>query len=127
MPERYAKTRRAQSLIDMFISVFAAMLLWPFPIARAALTPAVHVAGVLATCVVAQLLYYAISAASWRRTVGMHLAGIRLASADGKPPRRGQAVMWGLISAVIAVWFAVAPSSACRAATAERASGTKVY
>jgi uncharacterized RDD family membrane protein YckC len=121
------RVRRAQSLLDIGVSVFAAMMVWPFPVARATLSPSVHVAGVIVTCVVVQLAYYAVCAALWRQTLGMRLSGIRLHAADGQPPTRGQGALWGLVSALLAVWFVASPSSAASASTAERLSGTTVY
>jgi len=123
----HSKLRRAQSLIDIFISVFAAMMLWPFPVARATLAPPVHIAGVLVTCVAAQLLYYSVCAVVWQRTLGMRLAGVRVYAHDGAQVTRGQALVWGLVSALIAVWFAVAPKQAGSVAFAERVSATAVY
>lgn len=120
------RARRMQSIVDILISIMLAMLIWPFPIARATLTPVVHVTGVLAACVIVQLGYFTISAIAWQRTLGMRLAGLTIESADGGPLARAQGVKWGLISAVIALWFAVAPDSACAAAVAEKASGTRV-
>jgi len=127
VPEQYAKVRRAQSLIDIFISVFAAMMVWPFPIARATLSPPIHVAGVLVTCVVVQLLYFSVCAVAWQKTLGMRLAGIRLSTPGGDSPTRRQALIWGLVSSLTAVWFAFAPSHAGSAAVAERVSATTVY
>jgi len=118
--------RRTQSIVDIVASVVVAMLAWPNPVARAMLTPAVHVAGVLAACVVVQLAYYTVSAMVWRQTLGMRLVGIRLASTGDEPLTRAQVLKWGLISALIAPWFAVAPGPACSAAVAEKASGTQV-
>jgi len=120
-------SRRAQSLIDIFVSVFAAMMVWPFPVARATLSPPIHVAGVLVTCFVVQLLYFCVCAVVWHQTLGMRLAGIRLHAQDGEPPTRTQSLSWGLVSALIAPWFAVAPGHADAAAVAERVSGTTVY
>jgi len=127
VPDQLAKTRRVQSLIDIFVSVFAAMMLWPFPIARATLEPPIHIAGVLVTCFVVQLLYFSVCAVVWQRTLGMRLAGVRVRGRDGALPTRGQALVWGLVSALIAVWFAVAPRRAGSAAVAERVSATTVY
>ena len=121
------KARRTQSLIDIFMSVFIAMMLWPFPVARMWLSLPVHVAGVLLTCVFSGLLYYAISAAVWRKTLGMRLAGIKLESATEAQATWARATQWGLVSAIIAPWFVVAPRSACKAAFAERVSHTTVY
>lgn len=127
MPDEHPKGRRAQSLIDLFVSVFAAMMLWPFPVARATLSPPIHIAGVLATCFIVQLLYFAVCAVVWRQTLGMRLAGVRLYAHNGGSPTRPQALLWGLVSALIAVWFAVAPGQAGSAAVAERVSATTVY
>jgi len=123
----HSKARRAQSLIDIFVSVFAAMMLWPFPVARATLAPPIHIAGVLVTCIVVQVLYYSVCAVVWQKTLGMRLAGIRVHGQDGETPTRGQALLWGFVSALIAVWFAVAPRQAGSAALAERVSSTTVY
>lgn len=120
-------SRRTQSLIDIFMSVVIAMMLWPFPVARMWLSPPVHVAGVLVTIALAQLVYYALSAAVWHRTLGMQLAGIQLGSTTGEPVTRVRALQWGLVSALIAPWFALAPRSASDAAVAERVSRTTVY
>lgn len=127
VPDQPYKLRRAQSLIDIFISVFAAMMIWPFPVARATLTPPVHIVGVLVTCFVVQLLYFTVCAVVWHRTLGMRLAGIRVGGHDGEPPTRKQALLWGLVSALIAMWFAVAPRQAASAAVAERVSATRLY
>ncbi len=127
MPGHNAKNRRAQSVIDIFISVFAAMMIWPFPVARATLSPSIHVLGVLVTCVVVQLLYFIVCAAAWQQTLGMRLAGVQLRAQGGESPTRGQALLWGLVSALIAVWFVVAPRQAGSAAVAERVSVTAVY
>ena len=127
MPDQDFKSRRAQSLIDIFVSVFAAMMLWPFPVARATLSPPVHIVGVVVTCFVVQLVYFTVCAVVWHQTLGMRLAGIRVYAADGESPTRRQALLWGLVSALIAVWFAVAPRQAGSAAVAERVSATTVY
>ena len=129
MTERSAdcKARRTQSLVDLLVSIVIAMLLWPFPVARAMLSPTIHVAGVLATCVIVQLVYFALSASVWSQTLGMRLVEVRLVSDDGEPVSRGRAVQWGLVSAVIAPWYVVAPSSACAASIAERTTRTTVY
>ncbi len=127
MPDKYSKARRAQSVIDVFVSVFAAMMLWPFPVARATLSPTVHVTGVLLTIVVVQVVYFAVCAVVWRQTLGMRLAGIRLSTPAGEPATRRQALLWGIVSAPLALWFAVAPKQACSAAVAERVSATTVY
>lgn len=127
VPDQNFMSRRAQSLIDIFVSVFAAMMLWPFPIARAALSLPVHVAGVLVSCFIVQLAYFSVCAVVWNRTLGMRLAGIGVYAHNGGSPTRRQALLWGLISALIAVWFAVAPRQAGLASVAERASATTVY
>lgn len=127
MPDQPPKPRRAQSLIDIFVSVFAAMMIWPFPVARATMTPAVHVSGVLLTIIVVQFVYFVVCAMIWQQTLGMRLADIRLRARDGEPPTRRQALIWGLVSAPIALWFSVAPGQAGSAAVAERVSATTVY
>lgn len=119
--------RRAQSAVDIVTSVLIAMMLWPFPIARATLGPVMHIAGVLATCVIVQVLYFGVCAVVWRKTLGMHLAGIRLGNADGGAPARREALAWALVSAVTAPWHVAAPLSANVARTAERLSHTTVY
>jgi len=120
------RIRRTQSGIDIVLSVLLAMMLWPFPVGRAMLSPAVHVLGVLITYGVVQVLYYAVSAVAWRQTLGMRLVGVRLRSADGAVPARRHALRWGLVSAVTAPWYVVAPRSACTARTAERFSRTTI-
>lgn len=118
--------RRMQSIVDIIVSVALTMLAWPSPLARAWLTPAAHAAGVLAACVVVQLAYYTGSVLAWRQTLGMRLAGLRLSSAGEAPLTWVQGLKWGLVSAVLAPWYAIAPRSACSAAVAEKASGTRL-
>jgi uncharacterized RDD family membrane protein YckC len=120
------KARRIQSAADVFMSVLLAMMIWPFPVARALMSPAAHVAGVLATCLIVLLVYFSVSAAAWRQTLGMRLAGVRLESIEGDAPTRAQGLKWGLVSAVVAPWYIVAPASACSASIAERVSRTTV-
>lgn len=118
--------RRGQTIADVIVSVVIAMLVWPFPIARATLDPAAHFAGVLATCVLVQVVYFAATAALWRQTLGMRLIGARLETLDGGTPRRVSAVRWGVVSALLAPWHMLAPRSACKAAAAERMSGARL-
>jgi uncharacterized RDD family membrane protein YckC len=115
-----------QSLVDVFVSIVLAMLVWPFPVARAMLSPTVQVAGVLALCVCLQLAYYIVAAAIWRQTLGLRLAGLRLSSSAGGAPTRAQVVKWAAISASLALWYAFAPRSACATGLAERLTATRV-
>jgi len=125
-PEPDYQARRLQSIIDSAASVVMAMLLWPFPIARVMLQPAVHVVAVLLVIVVVQFVYFAVASALWARTLGMRLAGLRLAAADGGGGTRTARVRWGLVSAAVAPWFVVAPRSAGVGGAPERWSGMRV-
>jgi hypothetical protein len=71
------------------------------------MSPAAHVAGVLATCLIVLFVYFGVFAAAWRQTLGMRLAGVRLESIEGDAPTRAQGLKWGLVSAVVAPWGGV--------------------
>jgi hypothetical protein len=119
--------RRKQTALDVGASLILAILVWPFPLARAMLTPLVHVISILVLWQIVQVGYFSISSAAWRKTPGMHLAGLVLKAADGSLPTRGQAVRWGLLAAVMAVPRVLTggPSSG-RADLAERLSEVAV-
>ena len=51
------------------------VLLWPFPLARAALAPIVQIVSILVLWQLIQVGYYAVCAGFWRKTAGMHLLG----------------------------------------------------
>lgn len=113
--------RRLQSAADVLTAVVLAMLVWPFPVARATLTPGVHVLGVFVMCLAVLLAYYVISAAVWRKTLGMRLAGLELRG-ETSPPERLHLVSWGLTAAVFSAWYVLAPKSACRYAPDARSA-----
>ena len=98
-----ASARRKQSAIDVATALILTILVWPFPLARVSLTPLVHVISILVLWQLMQVGYFAVSAAVWRKTAGMHLLGLGLADADGCVPARGAAVTWGLLAGVSAL------------------------
>lgn len=124
--EELAGRRRLQSVVDIVVSIVLAMLVWPFPIARATLSVPAQLTGICVVILVVQLLYFAGSTAVWQHTLGMRMAGVRLAGIGESPVSRGQAVRWAVVSSLLAYWFTVAPSQATRVALAERVSGTTV-
>ncbi|HET6350967.1 MAG TPA: hypothetical protein VFG89_02405 [Coriobacteriia bacterium] len=81
------RARKADA-IDFGLSVFAAMILWPFPIARQYLPAFLQVAGVLVTIVIA-LVAYGTVATAWRKTTaGAYLCDVGL-EGEGGPLRFG--------------------------------------
>jgi hypothetical protein len=119
--------RRKQTAIDVGAAFILTVLAWPFPLARATVSPLVHVISILVLWQIAQVGYYALSAAFWRKTPGMHLTGLILQRSDGSPPPRGRAVRWRLLGGVLALPRLISggPSND-RADAAERFSGLTV-
>lgn len=118
--------RRKQSLLDLGIALLIVVMVWPFPVMRALLSPAGHAIAMVAAWALTTLVYFGISAAWWHRTLGMRAFGLALAAPDGAAPSRGAAARWGIIAGATVLWYAIAPVSACANAMPERASATMV-
>lgn len=116
------KHRRTQALADIGVAIGLTVLVWPFPLARAALSPAGHVTAILAAYLCVQLVYHAVSAGAWRRTVGMRLTGHVLISEGGVRSTHARSIMWGVASGLLSPWYAVSPAAACRFSVPERLS-----
>ena len=103
------------------------ILVWPFPLARASLPPLIHVVAILVLWQLVQAGYYAVSAAAWHKTAGMHVLGLELRDAKGLAPGRSQAVAWALAASLFAiVQLLPALRSRRRMDTAQRLSGVRV-
>jgi hypothetical protein len=120
------RDRRLQSIADITFSVVVGVLIWPFPAARAMLSPLLHVMGVIITCTVVLFGYYVLSAVLWRRTLGMRLAGLKLELVEAGSSEPIRVMRWGLVSAALSGWYVIAPAQACASAIPERASGVRV-
>lgn len=118
--------RRKQTLLDMGVALLIVVMVWPFPVMRALLSPGGHVAAMLVAWAVTTVVYFAVSAAVWHRTIGMRAFGLRIDGLDGAEPARSAATRWGIIAGATALWFALAPISACRSGLAERVSATMI-
>lgn len=118
--------RRKQSLLDMGVALLIVVMVWPFPVMRALLSPAGHAAAMVVTWALTTLLYFSISAAVWQRTLGMRAFGLRLAGPGDSAPSRGAGVRWGIIAGATVLWYAIAPASACGNGMPERASKTAI-
>ena len=70
--------QRKRALIDAGAGLALTMLLWPFPLARATLSPLVNVVSVLIAWGVVNVVYHLVCARVWRRTAGTHLLGLSL-------------------------------------------------
>ncbi len=83
---------RAAALTDAVAGLLAAVLLYPFPIMRAALPLPVFVGSIFASAVAAAVLAAALQVLLRGRTIGMYLFGLRFA----EEPRGARAVSWGV-------------------------------
>ncbi|PKQ30196.1 MAG: hypothetical protein CVT60_01505 [Actinobacteria bacterium HGW-Actinobacteria-10] len=95
-PGRY----RAASIIDFAVAVLVAMLVFPFPIVRALVAPQVFIGLVLASIVVAHVVYVSVVLMLWRRTPGMYLLDLGIAGGGIAPIR---ALAWG-VGAALEFW-----------------------
>lgn len=125
-PFATCRRRVLQSGIDAFVAVVLGMLVWPFPIARATMTPFAQVVGIVVVIAAAQSVYFMATSALYGQTLGMRLAGMRLRSQDAARPTRWRVACWAAASSAIVWWFIVSPKAACRAQLAERLSGVSV-
>ena len=119
-------SRRAQAAIDSGVALVLAMLAWPFPLARAALPPAVHVVSLLVFWQLLQMAYFAVTMAVWGATAGTHLMGLRVVADGGAAPSRGQRAWWGVLSGALALVRIVAPVREGARDVPERAAGVDV-
>ncbi len=97
--------QRKRALIDAGVSLVLTMLLWPFPIARAMLAPAVNVLGILLLWGMVSILYHVLCARFWRKTAATHLLGYSLAdsSGSGSGVDDAQALRWGIAAGTLVV------------------------
>jgi len=125
VPHRVA--RRKQTALDVGTALVLTILAWPFPLARANLVPIVHVVSILALWQVVQAGYFAVCAAFWRKTGGMHLFGMVLGTLAGAPLSRGSAVSWGLLAGILGIPRLISGGPAAGAPDlAEKLSGARV-
>ena len=101
--------QRKRALIDAGATLVLTMLVWPFPIARAMLAPAVNVLLILLTWEFANIVYHAVCARVWRHTAGTYLLGLSLC--DRSVPEKGvsdaAALKWGVVAGMLVVVTAV--------------------
>jgi uncharacterized RDD family membrane protein YckC len=124
VPTRSA--RRTQTAIDSGAALLLAILVWPFPLARANLAPLVNVAGVLLLWQLLQVAYFAITMAVWKATAGTRLMGLRVVAADGVEPSRRQRAVWGALSGAIALPRMFVPAHEGERDGPERAAGVEL-
>jgi uncharacterized protein YceK len=123
-----ARDIRIQAAIDLGSALVLCMLLWPFPLARAALPPVVHVAAILIAWCVVHVLYLSIGLAAWSQTGGMRLVGLVLRSPEGEPCDRRQRVRWGLLAGLLVALRFVAPAGAsARPTLVDRLGGAELF
>jgi uncharacterized RDD family membrane protein YckC len=118
--------RRAQTAIDSVAALMLTMLVWPFPLARAALAPLVNVACILVLWQVLQVAYFTITMAVWGATGGTRVMGLRVMGTDGEAASRRQRAIWGALSGVIAVARIIAPPRSPAQDMPERIAGVTV-
>ena len=119
--------RRKQTAIDVVLALVLTMLVWPFPVARMNLTPVVHVISILVLWQLVQIGYFVVAAAVWRKTAGMYLLGLGLATGDHSVPDRAAAMRWAVIAGLLGIarLFTGGPSGG-RSDMAERVSAVSV-
>jgi uncharacterized RDD family membrane protein YckC len=120
------KTRRAQTAIDSGATLIFTMLAWPFPLARASLTPAVNVLSVLVLWQLLQIAYFAVTMSVWGATGGTRVMGLRVVGTDGTEPSRRQRALWGALSGAMAVVRVVAPAREGKLDLPERVAEVEV-
>lgn len=83
-------TVRRAALIDAGLGLLAALLLWPFPVARRVLPVAGNIVGIVLLGLAASLALAAMGLRRWSRTLGMRLAGVMFAPSRAScSPRAG--------------------------------------
>lgn len=101
--------QRKRARIDAGATLVLTMLVWPFPIARAMLAPAVNVLFVLLMWEFVNIVYHATCARVWRHTAGTYLLGLSLC--DGSLPDAeasdAAALKWGVVAGTLVVVNAV--------------------
>jgi len=88
---------RIAHVTDGILGLIIAVLLFPFPTIRAAVSLPVFVASILVTIVVAHLLYLAISLRIWNRTPVMYFLDLGV---DPRPVGVLSAAGWALASVI---------------------------
>jgi hypothetical protein len=114
--------QRKRALIDAGAALVITMLIWPFPAARAMLSPVVNVLLVLLTWALVSIAYHVLCARVWRRTAALYLLGFALADRSGPAERimaieNRAAVRWGIFAGALAVATTLWAGGASLAAT----------
>lgn len=96
MTSRLAPSRgvRCATGLDVGIVVVLAMLLWPFPLARANLSPSAHAAAIAVWVVFALCAYQVAVLTRSGRSLGMYLSGLRLSHSS--PGGSGRILRWAI-------------------------------
>jgi uncharacterized RDD family membrane protein YckC len=118
--------RRKQTAIDSGAALVLTMLVWPFPLARAALAPLVNVACVLVLWQLLQIAYFTITVTVWGATAGTRVMGLRIVDTAGQSPTRRQRAVWGVLSGALAVVRVAVPASERDRDAPERVADVKV-
>jgi uncharacterized RDD family membrane protein YckC len=118
--------RRKQTAIDGGAALVLTVLVWPFPLARAALSPLVNVACVLVLWQLLQVVYFAITMSVWGATAGTRVMGLHVVDIDGGPPTRRQRAVWGALSGVIALARIAMPAQEGKRDAPERAAHVRL-
>ena len=106
--------RRRQTAVDVGASLVLAMLAWPFPLARAALSILAHVVALLLFWQLVQIGYYGVTMAVWGQTAGTYLLGLAVRTEAGAGPDRIAAIRWGVLSSLLALSRLLTPASRTR-------------
>ena len=104
-----ASQRRAQAAIDSGAALALAMLAWPFPLARAALPPVVHVLSVLVFWQLVQVGYLTLAMTVWGTTAGLSVVGLEVVDPAGAAIPKRRRALWGALSGLLADVRVVAP------------------
>lgn len=88
---------RAAAVLDWVAGLLLAVLLYPFPVMRAALSLPAFVASILVSIVLIQVLLATVSLVVMGRSVGMHLFGL----AFDEAPRPFRAVLWAFVWTIV--------------------------
>ncbi len=84
---------RAAALLDSVAGLLLAVLLYPFPVMRAAFSVPVFVVSILVSVALIQVLLAATSLVIAGRTIGMHMFGLEF----DEGPRPVRALLWAVV------------------------------
>lgn len=93
---------RSAVRVDAVLALFAAMLLWPFPVMRATLPWSIHGPLILLFIWFVAWLYPVVCLMIWGRTLGMYLFDLGFSGAD-RPFRPARVARWSAGFALVAV------------------------